>query len=165
MEEIDEAFNWLILILGTLAATLIQSIHLYPSPWELTLKVQIQFLILLFVPLIVLVISWLSSHLAQNSEVRIVLKSFSWIYALLLLLVDLIFFLSVILQYHLSGTLLVVVLLWVPSLIYLASIRRRYILIFPNSKFLNSNKTQVFFCIIVTLMLTLQLIFTAPLTP
>lgn len=165
LEEIDEAFNWLVLILGTLAATLTQSIHLYPLPYELTLKIQIQFLILLFVPLIVLVISWLSSHLTQNRGVRIVLKTFSWIYALLLLLVDLTFFLSVILQYHLSGTILVIALLWAPNLVYLASIRSRYRMMFPDSKFLNSNKTQVLFCIVVTLVLVLQLIFTAPLTP
>ena len=33
MEEIDEAFNWLVLILGTLAATLLESLHLYPLPY------------------------------------------------------------------------------------------------------------------------------------
>ena len=105
LEEIDEAFNWLVLILGTLAATLIGSVHLFPLPSPpLTPKIEIQFMNLLFVPLIVLVISWLSSHLIQNKGVRIVLKSFSWIYALLLLLVDLAFFLSVILQYDIRGS-------------------------------------------------------------
>jgi len=99
MEEIDEAFNWLVLILGTLAATLLESLHLYPLPYTpLSPKIEIQFMKLLFVPLIVLVISWLSSHLIQNKEIRIVLKTFSWIYALILLVIDLLFFLGIILS-------------------------------------------------------------------
>lgn len=163
MEEIDEAFNWLVLILGILAASLIESMHLFPLPSPpLTPKIEIQFMNLLFVPMIVLVISWLSSHLIQNKEIKIVLKSFSWIYALLLLLVDLLFFLSVILVYDIRGTLLGVALIWVPGAVYLGSIRKRYKLIFPDSKFLNSNRIQVFFCIIITLFVDLQMIFSAP---
>lgn len=164
MEEIDEAFNWLVLILGTVAATLIGSMHLFPLPSPpLTPKIEIQFMNLLFVPLIVLVISWLSSNLIQNKGVRIVLKSFSWIYALLLLLVDLAFFLSVVSQYDIRGTPLVVALLWVPSLVYLGGIRKRYRPLFPDSEFLNSNRIQVFLCIIITVVTTIQMIVSAPL--
>jgi len=163
LEEIDEAFNWLVLILGTLAATLVGSMHLFPLPSPpLTPKIEIQFLKLLFVPLIVLVISWLSSHLIQNKEIKIVLKSFSWLYALFLLLIDLLFFLSVILSEYILGTLIGVALLWVPSLVYLGVIRKRYKLIFPDSKFLNSNKIQVFFCNVVA-GITLIQVFSAPL--
>jgi len=163
LEEIDEAFNWLVLILGTLAATLVGSMHLFPLPSPpLTPKIEIQFLKLLFVPLIVLVISWLSSHLIQNKEIKIVLKSFSWLYALFLLLIDLLFFLSVILSEYILGTLIGVALLWVPSLVYLGGIRKRYKLIFPDSKFLNSNKIQVFFCNVVA-GITLIQVFSAPL--
>jgi len=163
LEEIDEAFNWLVLILGTLAAALIESMHLFPLPSPpLTPKIEIQFLKLLFVPLIVLVISWLSSHLIQNKEIKIVLKSFSWLYALFLLLIDLLFFLSVILSEYILGTLIGVALLWVPSLVYLGVIRKRYKLIFPDSKFLNSNKIQVFFCNVVA-GITLIQVFSAPL--
>ena len=163
MEEIDEAFNWLVLILGTLAATLVGSMHLFPLPSPpLTPKIEIQFLKLLFVPLIVLVVSWLSSHLIQNKEIKIVLKSFSWLYALFLLLIDLLFFLSVILSEYILGTLIGVALLWVPSLVYLGVIRKRYKLIFPDSKFLNSNKIQVFFCNVVA-GITLIQVFSAPL--
>lgn len=161
LEEIDESFNWLVLILGTLAASLVGTMHLFPlqSP-PLTPKIEIQFMKLLFVPMIVLVISWLSSHLIQNKGVRIVLKSFSWIYALLLLLIDLAFFLSVILQYNIPGTPLVVALLWVPSLVYLGGIRKQYRLIFPDSKFLNSNRIQVLACAVVTALTALQILFT-----
>ncbi len=164
LEEIDEAFNWLVLILGTLSGALIGSMHLYPllSP-PLTPKIEIQFLKLLFVPLIVLVISWLSSHIIQNKGIRIVLKSFSWLYALLLLLIDLIFFLSVILVSEIRTTPLGVALLWVPSLVYLGGIRKRYKLIFPDSKFLNSKIIQVLFCNIVTGITVIQVIVSAPL--
>jgi hypothetical protein len=163
LEEIDEAFNWLVLILGTLATTLIGSMHLFPLTIPpLTPSIEIQFLKLLFVPMVVLVISWLSSHLVQDKRVKIVLKAFSWIYALLLLLIDLAFFLSIILAYNIPGTPLVVALLWVPIAVYLLSIRKRYKLIYPDSKFLNSNKTQVVFCIIVAVVTTLEMAFTAP---
>jgi len=163
LEEIDEAFNWLVLILGTLAATLVDFLHLFPLPSPpLTPKIEIQFLRLLFVPLIVLIISWLSSHIIQNKGVRIVLKSFSWLYALFLLLIDLLFFLSVVLGEYILGTLLGVGLLWVPSLVYLVVIRKRYKLIFPDSKFLNSNKIQVLFCNIVAGITVMQ-VLSAPL--
>ncbi len=166
MEEIDEAFNWLVLILGTLAATLIQTMHLFPLQFPpLTASIEIQFLKLLFVPMTVLVISWLSSHLVQNMGARIVLKVFSWIYALLLLLVDLAFFAGILLQYNIPGTPLVVALLWVPSLVYLFGIRRQYRVMYPDSKFLNSNRTQVLFCILITGATTLQMAFTAPMLP
>lgn len=164
LEEIDEAFNWLVLILGTLAATLVGSMHLFPLPSPpLTPKIEIQFLRLLFVPFIVLIISWLSSHLIQNKEVRIVLKSFSWIYALLLLVIDLLFFLSVILGKDIRASPLVVGSFWIPSLVYLIVIRKRYKLIFPDSKFLKSNRKQVLFCVIITTITVLQAAASAPL--
>jgi hypothetical protein len=148
-----------------LAATLVQTLHLYPLSFPLTPHIEIQFQKLLFVPLVVLVLSWLSSHLIQNTQARIVMKSFSWIYALVLLLVDLAFFLGVVLQYNISGTPLVVGFLWVPGIIYLASIRKHYRKLFPDSEFLKSNKTQVIFCMIIIVFTTLQFIFTAPIIP
>ena len=166
MEEIDEAFNWLMLILGTLTATLVGSLHLFPLPSPpLTPKIEIQFLRLLFVPLIVLVISWLSSCLTQGKEIKVVLKSFSWIYALLLLLIDLLFFLSVILGTDIRGSSppIFPVTFWVPSLVYLVAIRKRYKLIFPDSKFLKSNVKQALFCIVITTVTVLQAAASAPL--
>jgi len=164
LEEIDEAFNWLVLILGTLSGALIGSMHLFPLPVPpLTPNIEIQFIKLLYVPFIVLVISWLSSRLVQNQKIRIVLKSFSWLYALLLLFADLLFLASVILVYDVRGTLLGVVVSWVPSLVYLGAVRKRYQQIFPDSKFLNSTKTQVLFCIIITSLTSLQMIVSIPL--
>ena len=164
MEEIDEAFNWLVLVLGTMAAALVGSLHLYPLPSPpLTPKIEIQFMRLLFVPLIVIVISWLGAHLVQNEGIRIVLKSFSWFYALLLLLIDLLFFLGVILAMDLRATLLGPGLLWIPTLVYLGLIRRRYKLIYPDSRFLKSHILQVLFCVLMTGITVLQVIASAPL--
>ena len=164
MEEIDEAFNWLVLILGTLAATLLESLHLYPLPYTpLSPKIEIQFMKLLFVPLIVLVISWLSSHLIQNKEIRIVLKTFSWIYALMLLVIDLLFFLGIILSSDIRRSPQVMGTFVIPSLVYLVAIRKRYKLIFPDSKFLNSNIRQVVFCVVITMITILQVAASAPL--
>jgi len=164
LEEIDEAFNWLVLVLGTMAAALVGSLHLYPLPSPpLTPKIEIQFMRLLFVPLIVIVISWLGSHLVQNKGIRVVLKSFSWFYALLLLLIDLLFFLGVILATDLRATLLGPGLLWIPPLVYLGVIRRRYRRMYPDSRFLNSNILQVLFCMLMTAITVLQVIASAPL--
>ena len=166
LEEIDEAFNWLVLILGTLAAALIESLHLFPFPptHTLTPELEIQFVKLYFIPLIVLVISWLSSHLVQNKGIRVVLKSFSWIYALLLLIIDLLFFLSVILAKDITGSHTVVMpSFWIPTLVYLFVIRKRYKLIYPDSKFLKNNILQVLFCLIITVITGLQAAASAPL--
>ena len=163
MEEIDEAFNWLVLILGTMGSSLWGSTHLYPLPTgTLTPKIEIQFMNLLFLPMIVLVISWLSSHLAQNKDRKIILKSFSWIYALLLLWAYLLWFMSLVLQYDVRGTWLGVALIWIPSVVYLKSVRKRYEPLYPDSKFLKSDRIQILFCIIVTLLVDIELIFTAP---
>jgi len=164
LEEIDEAFDWLMLILGTITAALMGTLHLYPLPSPpLTLKIELQFIRLLFVPLIVLVVFWLSSHLIENKAIRIVLKSFSWLYALSLLLIDILFFLGVILQKDIRASLLGVGLLWVPTIAYLGVIRKRYKRIYSNSKFLNSNIIQVLFCNIVTGIAVIQTIVSAPL--
>jgi hypothetical protein len=165
LEEIDEAFNWLLLILGTLATTLIGSMHLFPLPSPpLTPKIEIQFMRLLVVPLIILIICWLSSHLVQGKEIRSVLKTFSWIYALMLLWVDLLFFSSLILGTDIRGSAPYVVgTFWVPSIVYLVAIRKRYRLIFPDSKFLKSSMKQVLFCAVITMVAVLQAAASAPL--
>ena len=118
---------------------------------------------LLFVPLIVLVISWLTSHLIQNKEIRIVLKTFSWIYALMLLVIDLLFFLGIILSSDIRRSPPVMGTFIIPSLVYLVAIRKRYKLIFPDSKFLNSNIRQVVFCVVITMITILQVAASAPL--
>lgn len=134
LEEIDEAFNWLVLILSTLAAALLQYSHLYPLPFR-TSNPEIQFIKVLLIPLIVLIMSWLSSHLVQNKEFKIVLKCFSWVYALLILVMDLTFLAGVIL----SQNTFLVASSWytaasiASTLIYLDVIRNRYKQVFLDS--------------------------------
>lgn len=119
---------------------------------------------LLFVPLIVLVVSWLSSHLVQNTKIRAVLKSFSWIYALMLLWIDLVYFLSVALGQDIRGAPASIFgTFWIPSAVYLAAIPKRYRLMFPDSKFLKSNKIQILFCALVSTIAVLQAAASAPL--
>jgi hypothetical protein len=126
--------------------------------------IEIQFLELLIVPLIVLVVSWLSSHIIQNKRFRVVLKSFSWLYALLLLFIDLLFFVSVILSQNIHRSPLVVIgTFWIPSVVYFFGIRKQYIVIFPDSKFLKSNIKQILFCIIITTVTMLEAAASAPL--
>ena len=165
MEEIDEAFNWLVLILCTIAAVLMQSVELFPLKYPpLTPEIEIQFMRLLFVPLIILVVSWLSSHLIQSNKIRAVLKPFSWIYALMLLWIDLVYFLSVVLGQDIRGTPASILgTFWIPSVVYLAAIPKRYRLMFPDSKFLKSNKIQILFCALISTIAVLQAATSAPL--
>jgi hypothetical protein len=126
--------------------------------------IEIQFLKLLIVPLIVLVVSWLSSHIIQEKRLRVVLKSFSWLYALLLLFIDLLFFVSVILSQNIHRSAPIVIgTFWIPSAVYFFAIRKQYIVIFPDSKFLKSNIKQVLFCVIITTVTMLQAAASAPL--
>lgn len=156
LEEIDEAFNWLVLILSTLAGVLFQSPLLFTSiaPFRVRpSEPQIALVRVLLIPLIVLIISWLGSHLILHKETRIVLKSFSWFYALLILVVEFHFLVGVVLGEFGASLITQGLLLWaviVPSLVYLVLIRKHYKAIFPDSKFLSSNKKQALFCMIIT---------------
>jgi hypothetical protein len=103
LEEIDEAFNWFVLVLTALASTLVQFPQLYPSQFRPT-EPEIPFMKLLLTPLILLIISWLSSNLIQTKELKIALKCFSWTYAMLILATNLYFLLSIRALRHLSIT-------------------------------------------------------------
>lgn len=152
MEEIDEAFNWLVLILTALAGALLQYPSLYPT-FATMKRPEIYMMRTLLVPLAILIISWLSSHMIQNREIKIILKCFSWLYALIVLMTDLALFIGGIFNVHIFGVFGVVILFVIMPIIsfsiYMHTIRERYKLMFPDSKFLNSNKKQVLFCLIV----------------
>jgi len=84
--QLDEAFNWLVLILTTIAGALSDFPQLYPlhSP-----RVELAIVRLSVFPAIVLVFLWLSSHLVNKVELQVVVKSFSWIFASIILMADL----------------------------------------------------------------------------
>ena len=162
LEEIDEAFNWLVLILSTLAGVLFQSPLLFTSVPPFRVRPSepaIALIRVLLIPLIVLIISWLGAHLIQHKETRIVLKSFSWFYALTILVIEFHFLVGAVLgelgASLITQGLLLLPSILIPSLVYLGFIRKQYRTIFPDSKFLNSNKKQALFCIILTIFAVL----------
>ena len=134
MEEIDEAFNWLVLILTMLAGSLIQYPSLYPT-FANRLNPEIPVMRVILIPLTVLIIFWLGSHLVQNKGKKVFLKCSSWLYALSILTVDLLFLIGGILGVHILGY----ALLWIglasviPISIYLNLIRKQYKPIYSDS--------------------------------
>jgi len=85
--RLDEAFNWLVLILSTIAGALSQFPEFYPltSP-----RVELALVRLLVFPVVILVFLWLWGLLARKSEFQVVIKSYSWIFASIILMADLI---------------------------------------------------------------------------
>jgi len=86
-DQLDEAFNWLVLILSTIGGSLSQFPELYPfsSP-----QVELAVLRLMIFPVIVLVFLWLLGLLIRNISYQVVVKAFSWIYASIMLVADLV---------------------------------------------------------------------------
>ena len=163
MEEIDEAFNWLVLILSILTAALMQYPQLYPFPFpHHLLHPEITIMRLLLLPLTILVIAWLSSHLTQRQKVKIVLKCFAWIFALFILVMDVVLILAAIVGTHYISILVLPGWL-IAMVVYLGVIRNRYRQLFPESRFLTSMKIQLPFCVILFLLLELHIaIFLGP---
>lgn len=149
------------LILTTLAGVLFQNPLLFTSTRPFNVRPSepaIALIRVLLIPLIGLIISWLGSHLIQNKELRIFLKCFSRIYALLILVIEFHFLVGAILGELGASLITSGLLLWsilIPSIVYLCLIRNQYKTIFPDSKFLNTNRKQALFCIIVTVFTVL----------
>ena len=93
--SLDEAFNWLVLILSIIAGALSQYPELYPSPPFITPKagVNIALLRILIFPIIILALLWLWSLLTKRTDIQVIIKSFSWILAFMVLIEDLVLFL------------------------------------------------------------------------
>jgi hypothetical protein len=85
--QLDEAFNWLVLILSTIASALSQFPDLYPFKPEK--GVSLALLRLVVFPVVVLAFTWLWSQLAREGETKVVVKSLSWILASIILMADL----------------------------------------------------------------------------
>jgi hypothetical protein len=158
LEEIDEAFNWLVLILSILTAALMQYPQLYPFPFpHHLLHPEITMMRLLLLPLSILIIAWLSSLLTQRQNVKIVLKCFAWIFTLFILVMDVVLILAAIVGTHYIS--FFVVPGWLLAIaVYLGVILNRYRELFPDSRFLISMKIQVLFCIILFLIMELHIV-------
>ncbi len=126
--------------------------QLYPFPFpHHLLHPEITIMKLLLLPLTVLVIAWLSSHLTQRQDAKIVLKCFAWIFTLFILVMEMVLILAAIVGTHYISFL--VVPGWLLAIVvYLGVIRNRYRQLFPESRFLTSMKIQVPFCIILFLI-------------
>ena len=156
--DIDKAFDWLVLTLGVIAAALCQFPELYPlKPYEVASLTLVRVLVF---PLVVLAIVWLWSHFARKMEYKIILKSFSWIYASLMLIADIMLLLMGTVRIQLPGaqfkpepssplqiisTLLFAFLppIVFPVLFCLFVVRPRFRELYKDSKFLYSFPQQV----------------------
>lgn len=90
--QLDEAFSWLVVILGIIAGALSQFPEIWPTQiGQVTAPV---FLVrLLILPVIFLVLVWLWSFLAREMENQAVLKSLSWMFASIIMIADIAFIL------------------------------------------------------------------------
>lgn len=87
---LDDAFNWLVVLLGTIAATMCQFpelMRLYRKgeAAEPTLIVRV-----MVFPLLVLVLLWLAGSLSRKAGPQATWKSLSWMYASLILAADIV---------------------------------------------------------------------------
>lgn len=83
--QLDEAFNWLVLILGIIAGVLsdFPQLLVVHTQW-----IELAVVRLLVFPVIILVFLWLCGLLARNVAFQVVMKSFSWIFASIILMAD-----------------------------------------------------------------------------
>jgi len=141
LEEIDEAFNWLILILSTVNGTLIS----LPETIEAK-KAMAGFLI---PPFFVLAVVWFLSYLMLRPNLRTILKTYAWFYAFFMILTFTIIFTEIAYEldyarvFSASSILLVpwfVVWLVVPFAFFDLLIRPKYRKICKDSRLLNSRK-------------------------
>lgn len=80
----DEAFNWLVVLLGTIAAAMSQ----FPERVPFLLQGSLAVVRIFVFPFVILVILWLAGSLARETGSQVVLKSLSWIYASAILAID-----------------------------------------------------------------------------
>lgn len=167
--QLDEAFNWLVLILITASGALSQfpEILYFVLP-ETQVGVAIWLVRILIFPVIVLVLIWLGGYLAKGTEKQTVLKSFSWILALIVLFYLLIFML---LSFTFPGgpaepsgptqenlpLFMILVLslispLFLSPLIFHQVVRPRMREIYPSSKFLTSLSQEALIYIAAVLL-------------
>ena len=89
--QLDEAFNWLVLILITTSGALSQFPEIFYFLPESPVGSAVAIVRIVNFPVIVLVLIWLWGYLTNKTEHQVALKSFSWIFAFIILLYLLVF--------------------------------------------------------------------------
>lgn len=156
-KEIDDAFNWIILILTTISGFLID-LH---DTAEVKKIVASGFI----VPLLVLYAIWFMSYFIRAMDVRLALKTFGWFYATFISMMFVFFFMDV--SYGLGPLLsglsrrftpllpvLFIVFFAVPILFFRLFILQIYRLDYGDSGFLASAPRQVLLYLFATLIFT-----------
>lgn len=158
-EELDEAFNYLLVVLGIMAGALFGIPELYPSPPYPTPEggYTMVMLRMLILPVIILVFLWLWGLLARNERSQVLAKSLSWILAFIILIADLTLLFFAFISPHLPtpeeapdgpGPLLPVLLLVFYAPAYLSVLLNYYVIrprmmeIYKDSQFLKNQWDQ-----------------------
>jgi len=148
--RLDEAFNWLVLILSIIASALSGFPELYPlsSP-----RAELALVRLLVFPVVILVFLWLLGLLARNLEFQVIMKSFSWILASIILTADLMLLLMAAIPLkgaggpptlltHVISALFILSPLYFSLLFCLFAVRPRMRETYKDSRFLHSLPKQ-----------------------
>lgn len=159
--QLDEAFNWLVIILSIIASALTNLKQISWTSWgELPSNIDYLLLRQFIFPIVFLVFFWLWSFLTRRDELQVMLKFFSWTFASLILIVDLVMFgpIPVVRSYFPifpfgegGPPLSVLLILWLcysviiifPLFLSFFIIRPRMREIYGNSKFLHNTGKQV----------------------
>ncbi len=145
-DDIDGAFDWLVLIISTVNGVLIG----LPEGFEAK-KAMAGVLL----PFFVLVMVWLLSHLVKREHLKVVLKTYAWFYALFMILlfgeifVDQIYGLirvlnvSLFVPYPPLAILFVAFMISVPFVFFDLLVRPAYKEIYRDSRLLSSRKQLI----------------------
>ena len=137
---IDDAFNWLVLILSTISGVLTG------LPETMEVKKSVAFS--LIPPSLVLVVIWLFSNLTGRTSLQVILKSYAWFYSSFMFLLLMFIFAYVTSPVFVSlffgpappfGWVIVVMAISffvVPFLFYVIAVQPKYRQIHRDSKFL-----------------------------
>lgn len=154
INEIDNAFDWLILVVSTIIGILIG----LPATIEAKKVVAGWFI----PPFFVLVATWLLSHLIRLQRIKVILKIYAWLYAFIiisifgLMFADILygfgrtFHTRVVIPFPPLGIALGVFWLFgVPFILFDLLIRPVYKETYKDSKLLNSRKRLILLYVIV----------------
>lgn len=158
--QIDEAFNWLILFLSVVSGALIE----LPDTAEVKKAVAVG----LLSPLLVLVMVWLFSHLTDRVEAEVILKSYAWFFSSFMFLMFITIF-GYVAYPEISDFLhqtswlylpLAIFFFVAPLVFYATAIQPKYRRIYKDSSFLRSRlKPALLYFVALLTYLAIQVYF------